>query len=202
MNTSWFKTVISAFLGAFLAIVSMTFLAPPKPAPELKPSDEATESTSLQTVDGFPVQTLSANAASSALPLIQSPATGGSALLQQPELIIGSEAAPEFRTPWANASVRINESNPVDSGELFVRQQGRNFTPEELVNIAVYEKGNRSVVNIDTKVNRVDIFGRSVEPEDEGSGSGWVLDRDGHIVTNWHVVEGSDFVYVTLFEGE
>ena len=37
---------------------------------------------------------------------------------------------------------------------------------------------------------------------EEGSGSGWVLDEDGHIVTNYHVIAGSDLASVTLFEGD
>ena len=36
----------------------------------------------------------------------------------------------------------------------------------------------------------------------EGSGSGWVLDNQGHIVTNHHVVSGSDFVSVTLSDSK
>ena len=62
------------------------------------------------------------------------------------------------------------------------------WTPEERRNIEVYEKSNRSVVNITT---------RTVRPENlfyvevaEGSGSGSVLDQEGHILTNLHVIEG------------
>lgn len=36
----------------------------------------------------------------------------------------------------------------------------------------------------------------------EGSGSGWILDNQGHIVTNHHVVAGSDFVSVTLSDSK
>jgi len=32
--------------------------------------------------------------------------------------------------------------------------------------------------------------------DEEGSGSGWVLDREGHIVTNYHVIAGSDVISV------
>ena len=78
----------------------------------------------------------------------------------------------------------------------------RTFSSEEQTNIAVYENVNRSVVNINTKVNRPDFWFLTAEPEDEGSGSGWVLDELGHIVTNYHVIAGSDFISVTLFEGD
>ncbi len=78
----------------------------------------------------------------------------------------------------------------------------RVLSGEEQTNISVYENVNRSVVNINTKVNRPDFWFLTAEPEDEGSGSGWVLDKQGHIVTNYHVIAGSDFISVTLFEGD
>ncbi len=74
----------------------------------------------------------------------------------------------------------------------------RQFSSEEQVNIRVYEEGNRSVVNINTKVNRGQLWILGGPQTEEGSGSGWVLDREGHIVTNHHVIEGSDVVSVTL----
>lgn len=75
----------------------------------------------------------------------------------------------------------------------------RVFTPEEIVGISVYDKVNRSVVNIRTLSQTEDLF--SLGPS-EGAGSGWVYDRDGHIVTNYHVVDGSDLIEVTLFDGQ
>lgn len=73
----------------------------------------------------------------------------------------------------------------------------RKFTLEEQTNINVYEKSNRGVVNIDTRANRQQAW--FLEPQsEEGSGSGWVLDKQGHIVTNYHVIEGADVVTVSL----
>ena len=64
------------------------------------------------------------------------------------------------------------------------------LTPEERVNVSVYENVNRSVVNINTKTVRNDnIF--LLEVPSEGAGSGSVLDRRGHILTNYHVVNGA-----------
>lgn len=74
------------------------------------------------------------------------------------------------------------------------------FTNEERVSIAVYEQVNRSVVNITTLLVRPDIF-LMLEPS-EGAGSGSVLDQSGHILTNFHVVDGAKQVKVTLFNGE
>ncbi len=74
-------------------------------------------------------------------------------------------------------------------------------TPQEAVNIAVYEHCNRSVVNISTVSVRSDRFFLMEVPE-EGNGSGAVLDQTGHILTNFHVVQGARQVNVTLSNEE
>ena len=74
------------------------------------------------------------------------------------------------------------------------------LTPEEHVNIAVYENVNRSVVNINTKVRTEAFF--FLEVPSEGMGSGSVLDKSGHIVTNYHVIEGAKEIEVSLFNGQ
>ncbi len=73
-------------------------------------------------------------------------------------------------------------------------------TPDEAVTVAVYEAVNRSVVNITAKVIRNE---RSFfAGQSEGSGSGAVIDTDGHILTNHHVVGGAKEIAVTLFNGK
>ncbi len=62
-------------------------------------------------------------------------------------------------------------------------------------NISVYEAVSPSVVNINTQVLVQDYFG--VVPE-EGSGSGFVLDTAGHILTNYHVVENAQQIEVSF----
>ncbi len=64
------------------------------------------------------------------------------------------------------------------------------LTAVERVNVAVYERVNRSVVNITTLIVRPDMF-LMLEPPSEGAGSGSVLDQEGHILTNYHVIEGA-----------
>jgi S1-C subfamily serine protease len=75
------------------------------------------------------------------------------------------------------------------------------LTPEERVNVSVYEKVNRSVVNINTKTVREDPFTLFFETPAEGAGSGSVLDKNGHILTNFHVIEGARDIQVTLYDG-
>ena len=61
----------------------------------------------------------------------------------------------------------------------------------------VYARVSPSVVNIDVLV----AFAEDVDPETVGSGSGFVYDMDGHIVTNSHVVRDADAVQVTFRDG-
>ncbi|QDV28376.1 Periplasmic pH-dependent serine endoprotease DegQ precursor [Planctopirus ephydatiae] len=75
------------------------------------------------------------------------------------------------------------------------------LTPEEAVNIAVYQAANRSVVNITTKAVQSGRFSL-LELQSEGSGSGSIIDKAGHVLTNNHVVEGATQISVTLYSGE
>jgi S1-C subfamily serine protease len=74
------------------------------------------------------------------------------------------------------------------------------FAPEERTNILVYEKTNRSVVHITTRASQRELL--FLEVPAEGTGSGSVLDRQGHILTNFHVVEGAQQIRVTLHTGD
>ena len=76
----------------------------------------------------------------------------------------------------------------------------RNFTPEEQTNITVYDSVNRSVVNINTKAT-VATGLLLIEMPSEGAGSGIVLDKQGHLLTNFHVVEGAKEIQVLLYDG-
>ncbi len=73
---------------------------------------------------------------------------------------------------------------------------------DEQVNIRVYASVNKSVVNITTESEAGGLFG---DETSTGTGSGFVIDRQGHIMTNYHVVEGTEDgagnVQVTLFDG-
>jgi serine protease Do len=56
-----------------------------------------------------------------------------------------------------------------------------------------------SVVAINTEYVTYDIFNRPYE--EQGAASGWIIDKDGLIVTNNHVVAGANSVTVTLADG-
>ncbi len=75
------------------------------------------------------------------------------------------------------------------------------LTQEERINVLVYQQANRSVVNINTRtVQSVGLL--MLEVPAEGEGSGIVLDRFGHILTNSHVVDGAREIQVTLADSK
>lgn len=78
---------------------------------------------------------------------------------------------------------------------------GTSMTPDERVNVAVYEQSNRCVVNISTLSVRPEGWLLRPVPS-EGNGSGSILDRSGHILTNYHVIEDVRQVAVTLYNEE
>jgi S1-C subfamily serine protease len=63
----------------------------------------------------------------------------------------------------------------------------------------IYGAVSGAVVNITNRSVDYDFFMRAI-PE-EGTGSGFVYDTDGHIITNYHVVEDADELLVTLADG-
>lgn len=74
-------------------------------------------------------------------------------------------------------------------------------TNDEANNIEVFKRASPSVVNI-TNARLVRSF-YSLNPQQvpQGSGTGFVWDDEGHIVTNFHVVQQADRVLVTLQDG-
>jgi S1-C subfamily serine protease len=70
--------------------------------------------------------------------------------------------------------------------------------PEEKRTIALFKGAQRSVAFITTQVEQVDFWTRNVFEVPKGTGSGFVWDDRGHVVTNFHVVQDSDSQKVTL----
>ena len=73
------------------------------------------------------------------------------------------------------------------------------LTPAEQATIKLFENAAPSVCFITTtNLRRLDFFSRDVSEIPRGSGSGFVWDKDGHIITNYHVIQGADRATVTL----
>ena len=73
--------------------------------------------------------------------------------------------------------------------------QARRFSADEVDQLLanIYERANPAVVNIDVA--------GGTDLTEFGSGSGFVIDQDGHIVTNNHVIDGADEIDVTFWDG-
>src|SRR5271169_1527284 len=83
------------------------------------------------------------------------------------------------------AQVEITEAAP-----------GEQLDGEEQNNISVYKKNIPSVVNVTSRAMTFDFF-YGLVPQ-EGQGSGFVIDKEGHILTNYHVIAEARQVEVTL----
>jgi S1-C subfamily serine protease len=77
----------------------------------------------------------------------------------------------------------------------------RNLKPEELATIKLFEDAAPSVCFITTSNVRVDYWTRDLSEIPRGTGSGFVWDQRGHIVTNYHVIQRADRASVTLADG-
>src|ERR1700733_9063393 len=67
---------------------------------------------------------------------------------------------------------------------------------EEQNNVLVYRKNIPSVVNVTSRAVKIDFFYGMVPQE--GQGSGFVIDKEGHVLTNYHVIADARQVEVTL----
>ncbi len=78
----------------------------------------------------------------------------------------------------------------------------RNLDPDERLTIALFKESQGAVAFITTTEQQVDFWSRTVSEQATGSGSGFVWDDKGHIVTNYHVVqpvaEGSRGAEITV----
>ena len=90
------------------------------------------------------------------------------------------------------------------NSNAFAQSTTRTFDKEEQSNVNVFRHASPSVVNICTKAavaRRLGNVTLDIETIPVGSGSGFLWDADGHVVTNYHVVKGADAVQVMLADG-
>ena len=94
--------------------------------------------------------------------------------------------------------IGVQQAQPINLPQGMVFPDGFvAMTTEEAINVSVYDRTNRSVVNISTNSLRPESL--FMVSEVEGSGSGSVIDQQGHILTNYHVIEGAKQVSVMLY---
>jgi S1-C subfamily serine protease len=96
---------------------------------------------------------------------------------------------------WAGS--RFGERSPSSVSALPGPASTDNqLDPTEAENVRIYKDAAPAVANILTRAVQYDIFYNAVPVE--GAGSGFVIDTAGHILTNYHVVEGAQTIEVTL----
>jgi S1-C subfamily serine protease len=69
---------------------------------------------------------------------------------------------------------------------------------DELAHIELFRKASPSVVHITSLGAQRDVFSMNVQQVPRGTGTGFVWDASGHIVTNFHVIQGANGAKVTL----
>lgn len=106
--------------------------------------------------------------------------------------------------PWSasgdqpSADERLQPGAPTAATAAAAAVDETELTPRELRNIRVFRDVAPSVVYI-TNINlRRDFFSLNVFEVPRGSGSGFVWDAEGHVVTNFHVIQGGNRFAVVL----
>jgi S1-C subfamily serine protease len=105
-----------------------------------------------------------------------------------------------YFTTWRSNSNSEAHSSGIlsrpDQVQITEAAPGESLDGEEQNNISVYKKNIPSVVNITSRAMTFDFF-YGLVPQ-EGQGSGFVIDKEGHILTNYHVIADARQVEVTL----
>src|ERR1700691_189874 len=102
-------------------------------------------------------------------------------------------AAPSLAEPGSSTAT---VSGPLGDFELTEASAAPAYDAEEQQNIAVYKRALPLVVNITSTAGSFDFFYGPVPQQ--GKGSGFILDKQGHILTNDHVIDNAQRVEVTL----
>lgn len=95
---------------------------------------------------------------------------------------------------------------------LWLGQTGRDAQPrpvtargdlaaDEKATIEIFEKSRDSVVFISTRATVMDLYTRNVFTVPRGTGSGFIWDDAGHVITNFHVIQGASEATVRLADG-
>jgi S1-C subfamily serine protease len=74
-----------------------------------------------------------------------------------------------------------------------------NASQDEKENIEIYQRLNEAVVNITSVTTGYNWF---LEPvPEQGTGSGSIINQEGHILTNYHVIANAEKLSITLADG-
>jgi S1-C subfamily serine protease len=111
---------------------------------------------------------------------------------------VGWLRGPLYTAASEQQAKQVEVEGPHSAFNLTEASAAPAFDSEEQQNIAVYRKALPSVVNITSTAVAFDFFNRPVPQQ--GQGSGFILDPQGHILTNNHVIDNAQRVEVTLYD--
>ncbi len=112
-------------------------------------------------------------------------------------IVLQRAEAPDEPTVPAAAAQPAPAPPPVNVGPAVVRPRG-DLSEAEQSTIELFRNASPSVVFITKLSVRMDPFRRNPMATPEGTGSGFIWDEQGHVVTNYHVIAGADGARVTL----
>ena len=108
-----------------------------------------------------------------------------------------AEAAPVVGGTAALAAAAVQGATPARAADLD-QPPPTPLRPEEQATIELFERTRASVVYINTLARRADWFRGTVTEVPQGTGTGFVWDDEGHIITNFHVLADASSVEVVL----
>lgn len=120
-------------------------------------------------------------------------------VLTQNQAVSPTASPTSSPTPTATPVAAALELPPNDAGAnttALIDAAGLDFAEQRVID--VYKRVSPSVVNVTTRVLRRGFFFEII-PE-EGAGSGFILDKEGHILTNYHVIRGAQSVEVIFID--
>ena len=111
-------------------------------------------------------------------------AVWGLANLSEELPTVGSTTVNILQGKRENVTLNINE---IETGKLMTAAE-------------VYAANVNSTVGIQTSITSTNFWGQQVTGA--ASGSGFILSKEGHIVTNYHVIKGANSVTVSTYDGK
>ena len=99
--------------------------------------------------------------------------------------------------PWLAAAAPWAQAQRGDAAPRAIAPRGA-LSADELANIDVFRRLSPSVVHITTLATERDFFNRSLAQVPRGTGTGFIWDNSGHVVTNFHVIQEGSGARVTL----
>ncbi|NWG32251.1 MAG: trypsin-like peptidase domain-containing protein [Rhodocyclaceae bacterium] len=99
---------------------------------------------------------------------------------------------------WQGVSLWLDRGRDVQPRTVTARGE---LAADEQATIELFEKAKDSVAYITTRAAVMDVWTRNVFTVPRGTGSGFIWDDAGHVVTNFHVIEGASEATVKLADG-